>query len=229
MENNNQECCNHMQLPLIGENAPKFTAVTTNGVMNFPDDYKGKWVVFFSHPADFTPVCTTEFMTFARMENEFKELNVELVGLSVDGLHAHIEWIKSMKDIELRGVKGAEVKFPVIVDISMEVSKKYGMIQPMQSTTSAVRAVFVIDPNGKIRTILYYPQELGRNFSEIKRILQGLQKSDQLKCALPADWQPGEDVIVPPARTLEIANAREAGKDGDMRCEKWFLCYKKDQ
>ena len=134
-----------------------------------------------------------------------------------------------MKDIELRGVKGAEVKFPVIVDISMEVSKKYGMIQPMQSTTSAVRAVFVIDPNGKIRTILYYPQELGRNFSEIKRILQGLQKSDQLKCALPANWQPGEDVIVPPARTLEIANAREAGKDGDMRCEKWFLCYKKDQ
>ena len=157
MENNNQECCNHMQLPLIGEDAPKFTAVTTNGVMNFPDDYKGKWVVFFSHPADFTPVCTTEFMTFARMENEFKELNAELVGLSVDGLHAHIEWIKSMKDIELRGVKGAEVKFPVIVDISMEVSKKYGMIQPMQSTTSAVRAVFIIDPNGKIRTIPYSP------------------------------------------------------------------------
>ena len=107
MENNNQECCNHMQLPLIGEDAPKFTAVTTNGVMNFPDDYKGKWVVFFSHPADFTPVCTTEFMTFARMENEFKELNVELVGLSVDGLHAHIEWMKSMKDIYvvLRAVK----------------------------------------------------------------------------------------------------------------------------
>lgn len=216
------------RLPLIGEPAPHFEAITTNGEISFPEDYKGKWVVLFSHPADFTPVCTTEFMTFARLADEFKALNTELVGLSVDGLHAHIAWIRSMKDIEFRGEKGAEVKFPVIVDISMEVSKKYGMIQPEQSTTSAVRAVFVIDPEGKIRTILYYPQELGRNFDEIKRIVQGLQKADE-GFALPADWRPGEEVIVPPAKTVAMAEERDGLKTEDMRAETWWLVFAPDR
>ncbi len=216
------------RIPLIGEPAPHFEAETTNGPISFPEDYKGKWIVLFSHPADFTPVCTTEFMTFARMQEEFDELNTQLVGLSVDGLQAHIAWIRSMKDINFRGEKGADVKFPVIVDISMNVSEKYGMIQPEQSSTSAVRAVFVIDPEGVIRTILYYPQELGRNFDEIKRIVQGLQKADE-GYALPADWRPGEDVIVPPANTVEMAEERANLDTDDMRAEAWWLVFTPDK
>lgn len=223
-----EEMNNVKKLPLIGEPAPHFEAVTTNGKMSFPEDYKGKWVVLFSHPADFTPVCTTEFMTFARMEEEFRELNTELVGLSVDGLQAHIAWIRAMKDINFRGIKGADVKFPVIVDISMDVSKKYGMIQPEQSTTSAVRAVFVIDPKGKIRTILYYPQELGRNMDEIKRIVMGLQKADT-GVALPADWRPGEPVIVPPATTVAKAEERANLDEDGMKAEAWWLVFKEDK
>ena len=223
-----EEMNNVKKLPLIGEPAPHFEAVTTNGKMSFPEDYKGKWVVLFSHPADFTLVCTTEFMTFARMEEEFRELNTELVGLSVDGLQAHIAWIRAMKDINFRGIKGADVKFPVIVDISMDVSKKYGMIQPEQSTTSAVRAVFVIDPKGKIRTILYYPQELGRNMDEIKRIVMGLQKADT-GVALPADWRPGEPVIVPPATTVAKAEERANLDEDGMKAEAWWLVFKEDK
>lgn len=216
------------KLPLIGEPAPHFEAVTTNGPISFPEDYKGKWVILFSHPADFTPVCTTEFMTFARMQEEFKEINTELVGLSVDGLQAHIAWIRSMRDINFRGEKGADVKFPVIVDISMNVSKKYGMIQPEQSTTSAVRAVFVVDPEGKIRTILYYPQELGRNMDEIKRIVMGLQKADT-GYALPADWRPGEPVIIPPAATVEAAEKAANRDEEGINAEAWWLVFKEDK
>ena len=142
------------KMPLIGEDAPHFKAVTTQGPINFPEDYKGKWVILFSHPADFTPVCTTEFMTFATLANDFKALNTELIGLSVDSLYAHIAWLRKIQEIEWKGMKNVEVKFPLIEDIRMEVANKFGMIQPGQSNTQAVRAVFVIDPNAKIRTIL---------------------------------------------------------------------------
>ncbi|HOS31383.1 MAG TPA: peroxiredoxin, partial [Treponemataceae bacterium] len=174
------------KMPLIGEDAPHFKAVTTQGPINFPEDYKGKWVILFSHPADFTPVCTTEFMTFATLANDFKALNTELIGLSVDSLYAHIAWLRKIQEIEWKGMKNVEVKFPLIEDIRMEVANKFGMIQPGQSNTQAVRAVFVIDPNAKIRTILYYPLSMGRNFDEIKRIIQALQKADSDKCATPA-------------------------------------------
>lgn len=150
------------RMPLIGDPAPAFEAVTTQGNIKFPEDYAGKWVILFSHPADFTPVCTTEFMTFATMAEEFKALNTELVGLSVDSLYAHIAWLRKIQELEWNGMKNVEVKFPLIEDIRMEVAKKYGMIQPGQSNTQAVRAVFVIDPEGKIRTILYYPLSAAR-------------------------------------------------------------------
>ncbi|MDD3099482.1 MAG: peroxiredoxin, partial [Bacilli bacterium] len=169
---------NVYRMPLIGDKAPAFTAVTTQGMINFPEDYKGKWVILFSHPADFTPVCTTEFMTFASLADDFKALNTELVGLSVDSLYAHIAWLRKIKEIEWKNFKDIEVKFPLIEDIRMDVAKKYGMIQPGQSNTQAVRAVFVVDPNGIVRTILYYPLSMGRNFDEIKRIIQALQKAD---------------------------------------------------
>lgn len=215
-------------MPRIGDPAPQFTAVTTQGPINFPSDYKGKWKILFSHPADFTPVCTSEFMTFAKMADEFEALNCQLVGLSVDGIHSHIAWLRTIKEkIDFRGMKNMEVKFPLIEDISMNVAKLYGMIQPGESTTSAVRAVFFIDPQDKIRTIMYYPLSLGRNFDEIKRVLVGLQTSDNFSVALPADWRPGDEVIIPPAGSCGIAKERMDGADKDIHCYDWFFCTRK--
>ena len=217
-------------MPKIGENAPSFKAKTTQGDINFPEDFKGKWVILFSHPADFTPVCTTEFMTFASMEEEFKALNTQLIGLSVDSLFAHIAWLRRIKEkIKWNGLENVEVKFPVIEDITMEVANKYGMISPTQSNTQAVRAVFFIDPEGIIKTIMYYPSSLGRNFDEIKRVLQGLQKAEKDSVALPANWRPGDDVIVPPAGSCGVAKERVENTPEDMYCLDWFLCFKKDK
>ncbi len=217
------------RMPLIGEPAPAFTAVTTQGNINFPEDYAGKWVILFSHPADFTPVCTTEFMTFASMTDEFKALNTELVGLSVDSLYAHIAWLRKIQELEWNGMKNVEVKFPLIEDIRMDVAKKYGMIQPGQSNTQAVRAVFVIDPEGKIRTILYYPLSMGRNFDEIKRIILALQKADKDKVATPANWRPGDDTIVPTAGSCGTAKERMESKADDQYCLDWFMCFKREK
>lgn len=229
MEDQVKEVKEFFQMPLIGDQAPSFKAVTTQGNINFPGDYEGKWVILFSHPADFTPVCTTEFMTFTRMLDEFKELNTELVGLSVDSLYSHIAWLRRIGELEWNGMKNLDVTFPLIEDIKMDVSKKYGMIQPNQSSTQAVRAVFIIDPKGIIRTILYYPLSTGRNFDEIKRIIYALQKADKDSCATPADWRPGDDVIVPPASTSGIAKERMESKDKDTYCLDWFMCFKKDK
>jgi len=215
------------RMPLIGDMAPSFKAVTTQGVINFPEDYKGKWVILFSHPADFTPVCTTEFMTFATMMDEFKAINTELIGLSVDSLYAHIAWLRKIQELEWKGMKHVEVKFPLIEDIRMEVANKFGMIQPGQSNTQAVRAVFVIDPTGKIRLILYYPLSTGRNFDEIKRVILALQKADADKVATPANWRPGDDCIVPTAGSCGTAKERMETKSEDMYCLDWFLCFKK--
>ncbi|MBN1375069.1 MAG: peroxiredoxin [Dehalococcoidia bacterium] len=214
-------------IPRIGEVAPSFKAVTTQGEINFPEQYAGSWVILFSHPADFTPVCTSEFMTFATLEPKFAEVNCKLVGLSVDGLYSHIAWLRTIKDkIEYKGMKNVEVKFPLIEDITMEVAKKYGMIQPGESNTKAVRAVFVIDPKGIVRVVLYYPLSLGRNFDELYRVIVGLQTADAFSVALPADWRPGDDVIVPPAGSCGVAKERMEGK-GDLKCYDWFFCTKK--
>lgn len=216
-------------MPLIGDYAPSFKAVTTQGEINFPSDYKGKWVILFSHPADFTPVCTTEFMTFGAMMEEFEAINTQLVGLSVDSLYSHIAWLRKIQELEWKDKKHIEVKFPLIEDIKMEIANKYGMIQPGQSTTQAVRAVFVIDPEGKIRTILYYPLSTGRNFDEIKRIILALQKADKDNVATPADWRPGDDVIIPTAGSCGTAKERVESKDPNMYCLDWFLCFKKEK
>ena len=216
-------------MPLIGEDAPSFTAVTTQGEINFPQDYKGKWVILFSHPADFTPVCTTEFMTFGSMIDEFKELNTELVGISVDSRYSHIAWLRKIQELEWNGKKNINVTFPLIEDIKMDVAKKYGMIQPGQSNTQAVRAVFVIDPKGKIRTILYYPLSTGRNFDEIKRIILALQKADSDGVATPADWRPGDDVIVPTAGSCGTAKERMESQDEDQYCLDWFMCFRREK
>ncbi len=215
-------------VPLIGEPAPSFVAETTQGEMRFPEDFKGKWVILFSHPADFTPVCTTEFMTFAKMMPEFEALNCKLVGLSIDGIYSHIAWLRTIKEkLEYNGMKNIEVTFPLIADIKMDVAKKYGMLQPSASDTKAVRAVFYIDPESKIRAILYYPLSNGRNFQEIKRLLIAMQTSDTHKVATPADWQPGDDVIVPPPGSCGAAKDRMDAKSKDVKCYDWFFCVKK--
>ena len=216
-----------ISMPRIGDKAPAFKAVTTQGDINFPADYSGSWVILFSHPADFTPVCTSEFMTFATLEQKFAQANCKLVGLSVDGLYSHIAWLRTIKEkIEYKNMRDVEVKFPLIEDITMEVAKKYGMIQPGESSTKAVRAVFIIDPKGIIRTIIYYPLSLGRNFNELFRALIALQAADKFSIATPADWQPGDDVIVPTAGSCGTAKERMEGKE-DMKCYDWFFCTKK--
>ncbi|MEQ9592358.1 MAG: peroxiredoxin [Cyclobacteriaceae bacterium] len=214
-------------MPRIGDTAPSFKAMTTQGEISFPEDFTGKWVLLFSHPADFTPVCTSEFMTFAKMENEFSKLNCQLLGLSVDGLYSHIAWLRTIKEkIKFRDMENIEVKFPLIEDISMTVANKFGMIQPNESDTKAVRAVFFIDPQAKIRAMIYYPLSLGRNFHELKRVLIGLQTADRFQIATPADWEPGEKVIVPPAGSCGVAAERMEAKVEGVECADWFFCMK---
>jgi peroxiredoxin (alkyl hydroperoxide reductase subunit C) len=214
-------------MPRIGDPAPAFTAMTTQGEIDFPGDYSGKWVILFSHPADFTPVCTSEFMTFASMEAEFNAYNTQLVGLSIDGLYSHIAWLRTIKDkMVFRDMKDVEVTFPLIEDITMAVAKKYGMIMPGEDSTKAVRAVFVIDPRGIIRTIIYYPLSLGRNFDELLRVIKALQTADHFSVATPADWRPGERVIVPPAGSCGAAKDRMESPEDGMECVDWFFCTK---
>lgn len=215
-------------MPRIGDKAPIFEAITTQGKINFPADYKGDWVILFSHPADFTPVCTSEFMTFASLEEKFARASCKLVGLSIDGLYSHIAWLRTIQEkIKFKDMKNVEVKFPLIEDISMDVAKKYGMIQPNEDTTKAVRAVFFIDPVGIIRAIIYYPLSLGRNFDELYRVLIGLKTADEFNVATPADWNPGDDVIISPAGSCGSAKDRMDGKEEELECEDWFFCTKK--
>ena len=212
------------RMPLIGDRAPEFRAMTTMGKVNFPDDYKGSWVILFSHPADFTPVCTTEFITFARMADEFAAMNVKLIGLSIDSVHSHLAWAKSIENIAWKG-EPVELPFPIIADISMNVAKKYGMLQTV-AKTQTIRAVFIIDPEGIIRTILYYPMSTGRNMDEIKRIIQSLQKHDKDNVSTPADWRPGDPVVMGAPLTLAEAKERVENPAEGTKPYDWYLTFK---
>ena len=210
-------------MPLIGDQAPAFEAETTQGKIRFPEDYKGKWVVLFSHPSDFTPVCTSEFVMFGALQREFDALNCRLLGLSVGTNASHIAWLRSIRDrIEFKGHRNVSLRFPLIADMSMDVARKYGMIQPAASATAAVRAVFFIDPVATIRAVIYYPMQLGRNFDELKRVLVGLQTIDEHHVALPADWRPGDDIIVPAPATYDGPDKTAEG----MKCYDWYFCKK---
>lgn len=190
-------------MPRIGDLAPDFEAVTTKGKIKLSEFATDKWLVLFSHPADFTPVCTTEMSGFALRKKEFDALNTELLGLSIDSVHAHLGWVNNVRE-----KTGVYFDFPIIADIDMKVSKLYGMLQPNESETAAVRAVFFIDPAKKIRLIMYYPLNVGRNMDEILRALEALQISDKFKVAMPLDWKKGDQVIVPPPKTLAEMDAR---------------------
>ncbi|GET24325.1 peroxiredoxin [Prolixibacter sp. NT017] len=191
-------------MPRIGDKAPDFKATTTYGDLVFSEYNKGSWVILFSHPADFTPVCTTEMSGFATRHKEFKDMNCKLIGLSIDSIHAHVAWVNNVKKNT-----GVLFDFPIIADLDMHVAMKYGMIMPGEATTAAVRAVFIIDPNGIIRLIMYYPLNVGRNMDEIVRALKALQTADKHKVALPLNWQPGEKVIVPPPTSVDAMEERE--------------------
>lgn len=206
----------------IGDKAPSFNAPTTNGEICFPDDYKGKWIILFSHPSDFTAVCTTEFIFFAEMMREFTDLNTVLVGLSVDSLSSHLAWLYAIEEqISFHGITKTKIRFPLIADLSGEISKKYGMIHQNVSDTKTVRSVFFIDPMGIIRTILFYPQTTGRNFDELKRILISLQLSDTLGVSTPANWQVGDDVV---KKTPEdIQSLEQAAQKNKKKSGAWFL------
>jgi len=193
------------QMPRIGDKAPDFTAVTTQGEIEFSEYNKGSWVILFSHPADFTPVCTTEMSEFAKQEGEFAKWNTKLMGLSIDSIHSHIAWVNNVKKN-----LGITMRFPIIADIDMKVANLYGMLQPGESQTAAVRAVFFIDPHEKIRLIMYYPLNIGRNMDEVWRVLKALQASDENGVAMPLNWQPGDKVIVPPPKTVDEMEEREA-------------------
>ncbi len=207
-------------MPRIGDQAPDFTAVTTKGQIKFSEFAKDKWIVLFSHPADFTPVCTTEMSGFATRKNEFEALNTEIIGLSIDSIHSHLAWVNNVRENT-----GVYFDFPIIADIDMKVSKLYGMLQPNESETAAVRAVFFIDPKKKIRLVMYYPLNVGRNMDEILRVLNGLQVSDANGVALPLNWKTGDRVIVPPPKNLDEMQERI---DGDYPEKTDFYLVKKD-
>jgi peroxiredoxin (alkyl hydroperoxide reductase subunit C) len=211
MEEMNLDQSQQITMPRIGDPAPDFTADTTTGKIKFSDYIKDSWTILFSHPADFTPVCTTEMSGFAVEQSFFDEHNTKLIGLSIDSIHAHIAWVNNVKKNS-----GVLFEFPIIADIDMNVSKKYGMLQPGESETAAVRAVFFIDPKGTIRLIMYYPLNVGRNMDEIKRALVALQTADEHNVAMPLDWRPGDQVIVPPPKTVKDMQEREAS-DYDMQ------------
>ena len=213
--------------PLIGDTAPSFRADSTQGKINFPEDLKGSWTIFFSHPADFTPVCTTEFMLFQSMAYEFTQLNTKLLGLSVDSVNSHMAWLKEIKEkIKYNGLENIEVSYPIIDDKKMEIAKLYNMIHPTACNTKSVRAVYIIDPHSIIRAILFYPDANGRNLHEIRRLLIALQTTDMFDVATPANWEPGDDAIIPPPESWEEAIARVEQKPKDAKCHDWFLCFR---
>ena len=204
-------------LPQINRPAPYFEAKTTHGAKKLTD-YKGRWLVLFSHPADFTPVCTTEFMAFAKYHQQFLDLNTDLLGLSIDSVFSHVAWVRNIKE-----KFGVDVNFPIIEDLSMSVAKSYGMIHPGAADTSAVRSTFIIDPEGVLRAMVYYPMTNGRSIPEFLRLIQALQTSDTHNVATPEGWQLGDKVIVPPPQDAQTAEAR--AKEG-YECTDWYFCKK---
>jgi peroxiredoxin (alkyl hydroperoxide reductase subunit C) len=214
-----QDISQTYNMPRIGDDAPDFTAVTTKGTIKLSDFAKDKWIVLFSHPADFTPVCTTEMSGFALNKDKFDAMNTELMGLSIDSIHSHLAWVQNVRE-----KTGVYFDFPIIADLDMKVSKLYGMLQPNEAETAAVRAVFFIDPKKKVRLIMYYPLNVGRNMDEILRALEALQTADEHKVAMPLDWRKGDKVIVPPPKNLDDMNERIKNTEYEMI--DWYLAKK---
>ncbi len=213
--------------PMLSGTAPSFKAISTLGDINFPDDYFGKWKILFSHPADFTPVCTTEILALAAIQDDFKNLNTALIGISTDGLNSHMEWIKSMDSLSINGSKKVNVEFPLISDVDLKISKLYGIVQLDSTGNKDVRGVYIIDPDNKIRAFFYYPKTVGRNMDEIKRTLIALQTEDKHNVLIPANWKPGDEVLIHSPKTIKDAQKLEAKKDSKLREITWYMWFKK--
>jgi peroxiredoxin 2/4 len=213
---------NKIYLPLLGENAPAFTGESTNGVINFPEDYAGAWTILFSHPADFTPVCSSELLELGAMQDDFDKLGVKLIVLSTDALSSHYQWVKSIETIKFKNREPVKIKFPLIADETHDISKKYGMIQPNTSSTKDVRGVFLIDPSAKIRAIFFYPMAVGRNMEEIKRTVIALQTVDSKSVLTPVNWKPGDDVLI-----KEYADTTAKSVDKDVYQLIWYMTFKR--
>lgn len=213
-------------MTMIGEMVPAFHGTTTSGEIDFPKDYYGTWIILFSYIGDYTPVCTTELMTFASMINEFKELNTQLIGLSGDSLYTHIAWLRKIRELAWKDMKRIEVNFPLISDGTYSIAKTYGMLRTSCECNQLARSVYIVDPEGRLRTELHYPSEMGRNIKELKRILQALQKADQEHALIPAQWTPQEDVILEVPDTCTAACDRIEKVNRNTYCLDWFLSFK---
>jgi len=214
------------RIPMLGEKAPSFVAESTNGKINFPDDYFGKWKIIFSHPAAFTPVCSTELIELAFLQDEFKKLNTSIIVVSTDGLNSHIEWINSLESINYKDKGKVDIKYPLVSDKLMDISKKYGMIHPNYSEVKDIRGVFIIDPEDRIRSIMFYPNETGRNIDEIMRTVLALQNSDKNSVLTPANWQPGDDVLLKsPTSETKVEKYKENESSSNYSYA-WYLLFK---
>jgi peroxiredoxin 2/4 len=215
------------RIPMLGEDAPSFTAESTNGTITFPDNNNSKWTILFSHPADFTAVCSTEILELAEMQEDFEKMNTRLMVLSTDAVSSHIAWIKSLESIKYKGRETPKIKFPLISDKNMLISKKYGMLQTSASPIKDVRGVFIVNPEGKIAGIFFYQMNIGRNLDEIKRTLQALQAAEKYNVLMPANWNPGQDVMIPSPKTSADAEKLQKQKSSDLQYLAWYLWFKK--
>lgn len=226
-ESQNQNRSDKSDALLIGSKAPSFKTNSTQGEINFPDDFYAKWKIIFSHPADFTPVCSTELLELALLNKEFKKKNTELLVLSTDGLNSHIEWVKSLESVEYKGQKGIKIDFPIVTDLNMEISKKYGMLHPGFSSTKTVRGVFIINPDNKIEAIFFYPYTIGRNFDEIVRTLTALQLNYKKDYLIPANWTEGNDVLIQSPASIEESEKLAKKENKDLYSLNWYIWFKK--
>lgn len=216
-----------IRIPMLGESAPAFVAESTTGKVTFPDDYFNKWKILFSHPAAFTPVCTSELIELAHMQDDFKKLNAALVVISTDGTNSHTEWKNSMESINYKEKGLVTIKYPIVSDKTLEISKKYGMIHPNYSELKDIRGVFIIDPKDRIRAIYFYPLETGRNIDEIKRTLVALQMSDRNSVLTPANWNPGDDVLLEAPTSQADTEKYKNGDNSTKYSYAWYMWFKK--
>lgn len=217
-----------MRIPLLGEITSRFSAPSTTGKVEFPADFYGKWKILFFHPADFTPVCTSEIIELALLQDEFKKLNTSLIVISTDGLNSHIEWVKSIESFSYKENKSIKINFPLVSDAGLEISKKFGMLHPYSNTTKDVRGVFIIDPENRIQAMNFYPNSVGRNIDEIKRTLEALQATENKTVLTPANWKPGDDVLIPSPASIVEAEKLKGKNDPNLQQIAWYMWYKKN-
>ena len=218
---------NRVSFPMLGADAPSFTAESTTGTVIFPDDYGFKWKILFSHPADFTPVCTSEILELTEAQKNFDKLGTKIIVVSTDDLEKHRAWKKDMETIKYKGREPGKFDFPLVADPNLTIAKEYGMLQPSTSSTRDVRGVFIVDPKNKIRAIFYYPMEVGRNLGEIERTLVALQTADKQHVLIPANWQPGGDVLMPYVKSNEEASKLASNEDPGYYQLTWYMRFKK--